>query len=46
MSVTKPLPHDSAPLHVTGEARYVGDTPLPAGALHLALASALSHMER
>ncbi len=36
MSVTKPLPHDSAPLHVTGEARYVADLPVPAGTLHLA----------
>ncbi len=36
MSVAKPLPHDSARLHVTGAARYVDDVPLPAGALHLA----------
>ena len=36
MSVAKPLPHDAAPLHVTGQARYVDDIPLPAGALHLA----------
>ncbi|WP_413717805.1 xanthine dehydrogenase molybdopterin binding subunit [Silicimonas sp. MF1-12-2] len=36
MSVTKPLPHDAAPLHVTGQARYVDDIPLPANALHLA----------
>ena len=36
MSVAKPLPHDSAPLHVTGQARYVDDIPLPANALHLA----------
>ncbi|SDO99129.1 xanthine dehydrogenase, molybdenum binding subunit apoprotein [Lutimaribacter pacificus] len=35
MSVTKPLPHDSAPLHVTGQARYVDDIPVPAGTLHL-----------
>ena len=36
MSVAKPLPHDAAPLHVTGRARYVDDIPLPEGALHLA----------
>ncbi|MGB1389536.1 MAG: xanthine dehydrogenase molybdopterin binding subunit [Paracoccaceae bacterium] len=46
MSVTKPLPHDSAPLHVTGAARYVDDTPLPAGALHLAFGvSTIAHGE-
>jgi len=36
MSVTRPLPHDSARLHVTGTARYVDDIPAPAGTLHLA----------
>ncbi|MEC7257346.1 MAG: hypothetical protein VXW58_05950, partial [Pseudomonadota bacterium] len=36
MSVAKPLPHDSARLHVTGAARYVDDMPVPAGCLHLA----------
>ncbi|QJF52489.1 xanthine dehydrogenase molybdopterin binding subunit [Roseobacter ponti] len=36
MSVAKPLPHDSAPLHVTGAARYVDDIPMPVGTLHLA----------
>ena len=36
MSVSKPLPHDSARLHVTGQARYVDDVPMPAGTLHLA----------
>ena len=36
MSVAKPLPHDSARLHVTGAARYVDDVPLPSGAVHLA----------
>ncbi|RWR10844.1 xanthine dehydrogenase molybdopterin binding subunit [Paenirhodobacter populi] len=30
------LPHDSAELHVTGQARYVDDMPVPAGTLHLA----------
>ncbi|MCX7567341.1 xanthine dehydrogenase molybdopterin binding subunit [Sulfitobacter sp. F26169L] len=36
MSVTKPLPHDAAHLHVTGAARYVDDIATPAGTLHLA----------
>jgi xanthine dehydrogenase large subunit len=36
MTVHKSLPHDSAKLHVTGEARYTDDIPAPAGALHLA----------
>ncbi len=36
MSVRKSLPHDSAPLHVTGSARYVDDIPVPANCLHLA----------
>ena len=36
MSVAKPLPHDAARLHVTGQARYVDDLPLPGNALHLA----------
>ena len=36
MSVAKPLPHDAAPLHVTGAARYVDDIPTPGDALHLA----------
>jgi len=36
MSVASPLPHDSAALHVTGQARYVDDIPVPAGTLHLA----------
>ncbi|MDA9207621.1 xanthine dehydrogenase molybdopterin binding subunit [Octadecabacter sp.] len=36
MSVAKPLPHDAAKLHVTGQARYVDDIPMPAGTLHLA----------
>ena len=44
MSVAKPLPHDSAALHVTGAARYVDDVPLPAGALHLAFGlSSIAH---
>ena len=36
MTMGKPLPHDSAPLHVTGQARYLDDIPLPAGTLHAA----------
>ena len=36
MTLGKPLPHDSAPLHVTGQARYTDDIPLPGTALHLA----------
>ncbi|MDG4647249.1 xanthine dehydrogenase molybdopterin binding subunit [Roseibacterium sp. SDUM158017] len=36
MSVRKPLPHDAAPLHVTGAARYVDDIPVPPDCLHLA----------
>ena len=42
MSMGKPLPHDAAPLHVTGQARYVDDIPLPGNALHLAFG--LSHV--
>ena len=33
-AVHRPLPHDSAVLHVTGEARYVDDLPEPRGLLH------------
>ena len=36
MSIAKPLPHDAARLHVTGQARYVDDMPTPRGTLHLA----------
>ena len=36
MSVAKPLPHDAALLHVTGQARYTDDIPTPHGTLHLA----------
>ena len=36
MSVSKPLPHDAARLHVTGQARYIDDIQLPANTLHLA----------
>jgi xanthine dehydrogenase large subunit len=31
------LPHDSAALHVSGEARYIDDLPEPPGTLHAAL---------
>ncbi len=44
MSVHKPLPHDAAPLHVTGQARYVDDIPVPANCLHLAFGlSTIAH---
>lgn len=36
MSVSHPLPHDTAREHVTGTARYVDDIPTPQGTLHLA----------
>lgn len=36
MSMGKALPHDAAPRHVTGQARYVDDIPLPGHTLHLA----------
>jgi xanthine dehydrogenase large subunit len=35
--IHEPLPHDSADLHVSGEARYVDDLPEPPGTLHAAL---------
>ncbi len=44
MSVGKPLPHDAAPLHVTGAARYIDDIPTPANCLHLAFGlSTIAH---
>ncbi len=44
MSVTKPLPHDAARLHVTGQARYVDDIPSPGGTLSLAFGlSSVAH---
>jgi len=44
MSVAKPLPHDAAKLHVTGQARYVDDIPMPADTLHLAFGiSTIAH---
>jgi len=46
VSVALPLPHDSAALHVTGQARYVDDLPAPAGTLHLAFGtSPVAHGE-
>ena len=33
-------PHDAGPLHVSGEARYTDDIPLPANAAHLAFGMA------
>jgi xanthine dehydrogenase large subunit len=36
MTAGLPLPHDAAPLHVTGQARYIDDLPTPANTLHLA----------
>ncbi|NDR56999.1 xanthine dehydrogenase molybdopterin binding subunit [Aliiruegeria sabulilitoris] len=36
MSVSRPLPHDAARLHVTGAARYVDDIPVPADCLQAA----------
>lgn len=44
MSIGNALPHDAAPLHVTGAARYVDDIPLPQGTLHLAFGlSTIAH---
>ncbi|MBC6407212.1 MAG: xanthine dehydrogenase molybdopterin binding subunit [Rhodobacteraceae bacterium] len=44
MSIARALPHDAAPLHVTGAARYVDDIPTPADTLHLAFGlSELAH---
>jgi xanthine dehydrogenase large subunit len=38
--IRAPLPHDSATLHVSGEARYVDDLPEPPGTLHAAIGAA------
>jgi xanthine dehydrogenase large subunit len=46
MSVAQSLPHDAARLHVTGEARYVDDIPVPRDTLHLAFGlSTVAHGE-
>jgi xanthine dehydrogenase large subunit len=39
-TVRKPLPHDSAPRHVSGTAQYIDDIPEPAGVLHIAIGGA------
>ena len=40
------LPHDAAPLHVTGQARYIDDIALPSTTLHLAFGlSDIAHGE-
>jgi xanthine dehydrogenase large subunit len=40
----EPLPHESAALHVSGEALYTDDVPLPASALHAAFGtSSIAH---
>ena len=44
MSVGQPQPHDSAHLHVSGEALYCDDIPMPANTLHAAFGlSAIAH---
>jgi xanthine dehydrogenase large subunit len=46
MTIGAALPHDSAPLQLTGQARYVDDVPLPGPVLHLAFGlSAHAHAE-
>ncbi|KXF91978.1 xanthine dehydrogenase molybdopterin binding subunit [Phaeobacter inhibens] len=46
MAVAKPLPHDAARLHVTGQARYVDDIPTPRDTLHLAFGlSTVAHAD-
>ncbi len=35
--IGRPLPHESAHLHVSGEARYIDDLPEPVGTLHAAI---------
>ncbi|MEH7828494.1 xanthine dehydrogenase molybdopterin binding subunit [Gemmobacter denitrificans] len=44
MTIGQSLPHDAAALHVTGQARYTDDIPLPANTAHLAFGlSACAH---
>ena len=44
MSVGRPVPHDSAELHVSGEALYCDDIPVPANTLHAAFGiSTIAH---
>ncbi|APX15668.1 xanthine dehydrogenase molybdopterin binding subunit [Phaeobacter inhibens] len=46
MAVAKPLPHDAARLHVTGQARYVDDIPTPRDTLYLAFGlSTVAHAD-
>ena len=46
MALHRPIPHDSAALHVSGEARYVDDIPVPVTTLHAAVGqSTLPHAE-
>ena len=46
MSLGQPLPHDAAPQHVAGSARYVDDIPTPRDTLHLAFGlSPVAHGE-
>ena len=40
--VGTPLPHESAHLHVSGEARYIDDIPEPIGTLHAAINDAFA----
>jgi len=40
VSAGRPLPHESARLHVTGEARYIDDLATPAGCVHVATGNA------
>ncbi len=41
VSVSRPVPHDSARLHVSGEALYVDDVPMPANSLHAAIGQSI-----
>jgi xanthine dehydrogenase large subunit len=44
LAVGAPLPHDSAALHVSGDAAYTDDLPEPRGTLHAAVgASPIAH---
>jgi len=46
MSIGEKLPHDAAWMHVSGNARYVDDIPVPANCLHLAFGlSTVAHGE-
>ncbi|MEL6961172.1 MAG: xanthine dehydrogenase molybdopterin binding subunit [Pseudomonadota bacterium] len=46
IAINKPVPHDSASMHVSGEALYVDDLPAPARTLHAAIGqSHIAHAE-